>query len=115
MTRRHIFKSAGIGAAVAALRRIDGGYAQDSARAVASVKALVFDTFGTVVDWRGSIIEEGKNCGKPRASPSIGLVLPIDGGPATRLPWIWYEKAKCPAPTLTTCIVRDSGIASGTA
>jgi 2-haloacid dehalogenase len=24
-----------------------------------SVKALVFDTFGTVVDWRGSIIAEG--------------------------------------------------------
>jgi len=27
-------------------------------------KALVFDTFGTVVDWRGSIIEEGKAFGK---------------------------------------------------
>src|SRR5215471_19594572 len=25
-----------------------------------SVKALVFDVFGTVVDWRGSIIAEGK-------------------------------------------------------
>jgi hypothetical protein len=23
------------------------------------VKALVFDTFGTVVDWRGSIVREG--------------------------------------------------------
>jgi 2-haloacid dehalogenase len=28
-----------------------------------SVKALVFDVFGTVVDWRGSIIEEGKASG----------------------------------------------------
>ena len=28
------------------------------------VKALVFDTFGTVVDWRGSIIEEGLAWGK---------------------------------------------------
>src|SRR5262249_1777263 len=28
------------------------------------VKAMVFDTFGTVVDWRGSIIEEGKAWGK---------------------------------------------------
>ena len=28
-----------------------------------SVKALVFDVFGTVVDWRGSIIEEGKAFG----------------------------------------------------
>src|SRR5262249_43983015 len=29
-------------------------------------KALVFDTFGTVVDWRGSIIEEGKAWGKTK-------------------------------------------------
>ncbi len=28
------------------------------------VKALVFDVFGTVVDWRGSIIEEGKRLGR---------------------------------------------------
>ena len=32
-------------------------YAQGSP--VANVKALVFDVFGTVVDWRGSIIREG--------------------------------------------------------
>jgi len=31
-----------------------------------AVKALVFDTFGTVVDWRGSIIEEGQAWGKAR-------------------------------------------------
>jgi 2-haloacid dehalogenase len=29
-------------------------------------KALVFDTFGTVVDWRGSIIEEGRAWGKTK-------------------------------------------------
>jgi 2-haloacid dehalogenase len=45
--------SAGIGTVAVALR----ARAQD--RALASVKALVFDTFGTVVDWRGSIIQEG--------------------------------------------------------
>jgi 2-haloacid dehalogenase len=45
-------KSAGIGTVAIALRV----RAQDSTRAV---KALVFDTFGTVVDWRGSIIQEG--------------------------------------------------------
>jgi 2-haloacid dehalogenase len=28
------------------------------------VKALFFDTFGTVVDWRGSIADEGKSWGK---------------------------------------------------
>jgi 2-haloacid dehalogenase len=31
-----------------------------------SVKALVFDTFGTVVDWRGSIIREGAAWGKAK-------------------------------------------------
>ncbi len=30
------------------------------------VKALVFDTFGTVVDWRGSIIAEGTEWGKAK-------------------------------------------------
>ena len=29
-----------------------------------TVKALVFDVFGTVVDWRGSIIREGEQLGK---------------------------------------------------
>jgi 2-haloacid dehalogenase len=38
------------------------------------VKALVFDTFGTVVDWRGSIIREGTEWGKEKN-------LQIDWGP----------------------------------
>ncbi|MBZ5644143.1 MAG: haloacid dehalogenase type II [Acidobacteriia bacterium] len=33
---------------------------------LASVKALVFDTFGTVVDWRNSVIAEGKTWGKEK-------------------------------------------------
>ena len=36
------------------------------ARAASSVKALVFDVFGTVVDWRGSIIEEGTAWGRTK-------------------------------------------------
>src|SRR5579863_6896702 len=59
-------KSAGIGAAAAAFGSGDAGWAQDPARAVAGVKALVFDTFGTVVDWRGSIIAEGQAWGKAK-------------------------------------------------
>jgi 2-haloacid dehalogenase len=59
-------KSVGIGTVVGALRGTDPTRAQDSTRTVASVKALVFDTFGTVVDWRGSIIEEGMAWGKTR-------------------------------------------------
>jgi len=60
MTRRQILTSAAVGAAAMARQGIDGARAEDSAGAVSSVKALVFDTFGTVVDWRGSIIAEGK-------------------------------------------------------
>jgi 2-haloacid dehalogenase len=32
----------------------------------ASVRALVFDVFGTVVDWRGSIVREGERLGAAR-------------------------------------------------
>jgi 2-haloacid dehalogenase len=38
--------------------------AAQSAHSNVHVKALVFDTFGTVVDWRGSIIAEGAAWGK---------------------------------------------------
>ena len=34
------------------------------AKPAVTPKALVFDTFGTVVDWRGSIIREGEAWGK---------------------------------------------------
>ena len=51
-------KSAGI--VTAAALGVEG------AGAMASVKALVFDVFGTVVDWRGTIIEEGTIWGKSK-------------------------------------------------
>ena len=35
-------------------------------RTSSSVKALVFDVFGTVVDWRGSIIREGTRLGRAK-------------------------------------------------
>jgi 2-haloacid dehalogenase len=35
-------------------------------RVVREVKALTFDVFGTVVDWRGSIIAEGRKLGRRR-------------------------------------------------
>jgi 2-haloacid dehalogenase len=39
---------------------------QDIKRELANLKALVFDTFGTVVDWRSSVIAEGVAWGKAR-------------------------------------------------
>ncbi|MEP7366294.1 MAG: haloacid dehalogenase type II [Acidobacteriota bacterium] len=37
-----------------------------SAAAAGAVKALVFDVFGTVVDWRGSILHEGAEWGRAK-------------------------------------------------
>ena len=41
-------------------------FTQEAGRNPVSMKALVFDVFGTVVDWRGSIIHEGEAWGKAR-------------------------------------------------
>src|ERR1700704_2971790 len=62
MNRRQLLK--GFGTAAVALPYAAGRSAQaQTTRAGAtnllSVKALVFDTFGTVVDWRSSIVAEG--------------------------------------------------------
>ncbi len=52
MTRRHFAKLSAV------LTVSHTGFSQNPPRP--PVKALVFDTFGTVVDWRGSIIAEGQ-------------------------------------------------------
>ena len=62
--RREVLKNLGLGA-VAAMQAPRGLVAQNTGHAPA-VKALVFDTFGTIVDWRGSIIEEGAAWGKTK-------------------------------------------------
>jgi 2-haloacid dehalogenase len=58
MNRRE-FASVGLGAAAVSLHAQSG-------RAAAGVQALIFDTFGTVVDWRDSIVEEGSAWGKAK-------------------------------------------------
>lgn len=58
MNRRSFLVTSAFGLSVIALPR---------ARAAGSApKALVFDTFGTVVDWRGSIAAEGAEWGKAK-------------------------------------------------
>ena len=58
MHRRSFLTTSAFGLSVIALPR---------ARAAGSApKALVFDTFGTVVDWRGSIAAEGAEWGKAK-------------------------------------------------
>jgi 2-haloacid dehalogenase len=50
----------------AALAQQARGGAQTMKPELANVKACVFDTFGTVVDWRGSIIAEATSWGKAK-------------------------------------------------
>ena len=68
-----------VSGAVAAL-----GAGAISGEPVPGVKALVFDTFGTLVDWRGSIIAEGEVWERQGGSRSTGPVLLTGGAPGTR-------------------------------
>ena len=61
------------GAAVLATSKMQPAVAQQATSRtpgvkpeLAAVKALVFDTFGTVVDWRSSVIAEGMSWGKAK-------------------------------------------------
>jgi 2-haloacid dehalogenase len=60
MNRRRLLRIISIGAAVEVLPTFG------IAKPAVTPKALVFDTFGTVVDWRGSIVEEGKAWSKTK-------------------------------------------------
>ena len=53
-------------------------------RATASVKALVFDTFGTVVDWRSSVAGKSRRSPGGRACRSTARNSPTRGARATR-------------------------------
>jgi 2-haloacid dehalogenase len=65
--RRQFAYLLGGGVAVLATPRIRGQASSPTTATVArSTKALIFDTFGTVVDWRGSIIAEGAVWGKAK-------------------------------------------------
>lgn len=64
MNRRDSLTILGTGAILASVAGNRKLRAQ--AKPGAAPKALVFDTFGTVVDWRGSIIAEGQAWGKAK-------------------------------------------------
>jgi len=71
--RRKFLVAAGAGAAAISFSEPRPVLAQQATRGphevkpeLANVKALVFDTFGTVVDWRGSVIAEGMAWGKAK-------------------------------------------------
>jgi 2-haloacid dehalogenase len=71
--RRKFLMAAGAGAAAICFPERHPAFAQPAARnpravkpELANVKALVFDIFGTVVDWRSSVIAEGMAWGKDK-------------------------------------------------
>jgi 2-haloacid dehalogenase len=73
LERRKFLLAAGAGAAAISFSELDKVLAQQTKRnqravkpELANVKALVFDTFGTVVDWRSSVIAEGIIWGKAK-------------------------------------------------
>jgi 2-haloacid dehalogenase len=73
LDRRNFLVSAGAGAAAFSFSELRPIHAQQATRdrqelkpELANVKALVFDTFGTVVDWRSSVIAEGTAWGKAK-------------------------------------------------
>jgi 2-haloacid dehalogenase len=73
LDRRKFLQVAGAGAAAISFSELDPVIAQQAKRnqravkpELTNVKALVFDTFGTVVDWRASVIAEGMIWGKAK-------------------------------------------------
>jgi len=74
LDRREFLVGAGAGAAAISFSELRPVLAEQATRdpqevkpELANVKALVFDTFGTVVDWRSSVIAEGTAWGKAKA------------------------------------------------
>src|SRR5271157_862526 len=73
LDRRRFLRAAAVGAAAISSSELHPVLAQQARRnkqpvkpELANVKALVFDTFGTVVDWRSSVIAEGMAWGKEK-------------------------------------------------
>jgi 2-haloacid dehalogenase len=72
--RRNFLVAAGAGAAAMSLSELRSAIAEPAAQSaktvkpeLAGVKACVFDTFGTVVDWRSSVIDQGTEWGNAKA------------------------------------------------
>ena len=68
LNRREVARTVGAGMAGAMLLptlRVQGA-AVSLTPELQGVKAIVFDTFGTLVDWRGSVIAEGEAWGKSK-------------------------------------------------
>ena len=67
--RRTLLKGIGSSAAFTSFSQLNSALrGQDVIQGSTTVKALVFDTFGTIGDWRSSVIAEGVAWGKAHKS-----------------------------------------------
>jgi hypothetical protein len=65
--RRTLLKGVGSSAAAISFSELNSPIrAQDIRQGSTTVKALVFDIFGTIVDWRSSVIAEGVAWGQAK-------------------------------------------------
>ena len=98
MTRRQLLKGFGTAALGLPHVAVRSAQAQTTRASVAntfSVKALVFDTFGTVVDWRSSIVAEGPALARGRTSISTGPFSPTVGARPMHPRWTGSAKVSC--------------------
>ena len=68
------------------------------------VKALTFDVFGTVVDWRTSIIREGKQLTRKKGI-DVDWRAFADAWRGTSRRWTGFGAVSCPGRRSTPCIV----------
>lgn len=72
---------------------------------IADVKALIFDVFGTVVDWRSSIIQHGKQFGRVHGVAAAWDAF-ADAWRAKYRPFMdKVRHGALPGPTWTSCTV----------
>ena len=71
----------------------------------ASVKILAFDVFGTVVDWRSSVISEAEQIGRSKGLSIDGPAFAMPGAQLIDRHWTACGQASCLGPNLTLFIV----------
>ena len=70
------------------------------------VQALLFDVFGTVVDWRASIIDDLTAFGAKKGLKADWAHSPTTGAASTSRPWTRCARAAAPGPSSTCCTAR---------
>ena len=72
------------------------------------IKALVFDVFGTVVDWRSSIIKHGKNFGRTDLIRLIDALNPAnEPGRVTLIARMGADAVEVKLPPLIRAVERE--------